>query len=278
MVGRMEGRVAFVTGAARGQGRAHAVRLAQEGADIIAVDVCEQNDAVGPPMATPEDLVETVRLVEKLDRRIIATRTDVRDFAAMQKAVDDGVAELGRLDAIIANAGIGATGGLLHEMGEHTWQDTIDVNLTGVFITARVAVPHIIAGGRGGSVVLTSSVAGVTSRRAVGHYAAAKHGVLGIMRTLAIELGEHSIRVNAILPTQVNTPMALNDWVFKQFRPDLENPGPEDFAPFSQQTHLLPVPWIEPEDIADAALFLVSDASRYITGVPLPIDAGALLK
>ena len=278
MPGRVEGKVAFITGAARGQGRSHAVRLAQEGADIIAVDVCQQIRGVPFPMSTPDDLKETVRLVEEQDRRIVAAQADVRDYAALKAAVDDGVAQLGRLDIVVANAGIGNGGKPLAETDEQTWQDMIDVNLTGVWLTTKAAIPHMIAGGRGGSIVLTSSVGGLKAHPNVGNYVAAKHGVVGIMRTLALELAQHRIRVNSVHPTQVNTPMGMNESTFRMFRPDLENPTRDDFAPISQMINVLPVPWVEPEDISNAVLFLSSEEGRYITGVPLPIDAGALIK
>lgn len=278
MSGRVEGKVAFITGAARGQGRSHAVRLAQEGADIIAVDVCRQLDGVPFPMSTPEDLTETVALVEKYDRRIIATQADVRDFDALRAAVDEGVAQLGRLDIVVANAGIGNTGYPLVDMNEKTWSDMLDVNLTGVWLTAKAAIPHLVNGGRGGAMVLTSSVGGLKAYPSMGHYVAAKHGVIGIMRTLAVELAQHNIRVNSVHPTQVNTPMVMNEATFAMFRPDLTHPTKEDFAPLSQLAHVLPVPWVEPEDISNAVLFLVSEEARYITGVTLPIDAGAMLK
>ncbi len=278
MPGRVEGKVAFITGAARGQGRSHAVRLAQEGADIIAVDVCQQIRGVPFPMSTPDDLKKTVRLVEEQDRRIVAAQADVRDYAALKAAVDDGVAQLGRLDIVVANAGIGNGGKPLAETDEQTWQDMIDVNLTGVWLTTKAAIPHMIAGGRGGSIVLTSSVGGLKAHPNVGNYVAAKHGVVGIMRTLALELAQHRIRVNSVHPTQVNTPMVMNESTFRMFRPDLENPTRDDFAPISQMINVLPVPWVEPEDISNAVLFLSSEEGRYITGVPLPIDAGALIK
>jgi (+)-trans-carveol dehydrogenase len=278
MTGRVEGKVAFITGAARGQGRSHAVRLAQEGADIIGIDVCKQLDDVPFPMSTPEDLAETVSLVEKEGRRMLATQADVRDFAAMKAAVDSGVEELGRLDIVVANAGLGTAGSPLHEMDEKIWRDMIDVNLGGVFLSAKAAIPHLKAGGRGGSIILTSSVGGLKAYPHVGHYVAAKHGVVGVMRTLAIELSQDFIRVNSVHPTQVNTPMVMNDATFRMFRPDLENPTVDDFAPLSQMAHMLPIPWVEAVDISHAVLFLASDESRYITGVTLPIDAGSTLK
>ena len=278
MAGRVEGKVAFITGAARGQGRSHAVRLAQEGADIIAIDICGPIDNMAYPPSTPEDLAETADLVKALDRRIVTAEVDVRDYDALKAVVDSGVEQLGRLDIIVANAGIGTVGKKLHKISEKIWQDMIDVNLSGVWHTVKAGVPHLIAGGRGGSIVLTGSVGSHKALAHTGHYIAAKHGVLGLMRSFAVELGQHSIRVNSVHPSQVNTPMTINDLTFRLFRPDLENPGPEDFAPFSQMMHTLPIPWVEAVDISNAVLFLASDESRYITGVSLPVDAGALLK
>ena len=278
MAGRVAGKVAFITGAARGQGRSHAIRLAQEGADIIAVDLCGQVATVPYEMSTPDDLAETVKEVEALDRRIVATQADVRDYGAVKAAVDDGVAQLGRLDIVVANAGIGALGASLAKMDSKTWQDTIDINLTGVWLSAKAGIPHLIAGGRGGSIVLTSSVGGVKGMEGAGHYVAAKHGVIGLMRTLALEMARHKIRVNTVMPTQVNTPMAVNEGTFRLFRPDLENPTIDDFAVASAMTNPLQVPWMEPEDISNAVLFLACDESRYITGVALPVDAGSMLK
>lgn len=278
MAGRVEGKVAFITGAARGQGRAHAVRLAQEGADIIALDICKQIDTVPIPMSTPEDLDETAAQVKALGRRIVTAQVDVRDYDAMKAAVDDAVTQLGRLDIVIANAGLAAGGAPIQELDDKLWKDSIDVNLTGSWYTTKVAVPHIISGGRGGSIVLTSSVGGLKAHPFVGNYVSGKHGMVGLMRTLAVELAEHSIRCNTVHPTQVNTPMMMNDLTYRMFRPDLENPTQADIAPISQMMNCLPVPWVEPEDIANAVLFLVSDDARYITGVTLPIDAGSMLK
>ena len=278
MTGRVEGKVAFITGAARGQGRAHAVRLAEEGADIIAVDICKQIDSVRIPLSTPEDLAETADLVKGLNRRIYTAEVDTRDFDALKAAVDAGVEQLGRLDIIVANAGIGNGGETLDKTSEGDWTDMIDVNLGGVWKTVKAGVPHILAGGRGGSIILTSSVGGLKAYPHTGHYVAAKHGVVGLMRTFAVELGQHSIRCNSVHPTNVNTPMFMNEGTMKLFRPDLENPGPDDLAPVCQSFHFLPIPWVEPVDISNAVLFLASDEARYITGVTLPVDAGSLLK
>ena len=277
MTGRVEGKVAFITGAARGQGRSHAIRLAQEGADIIAVDICAQVDSVPYPMATPDDLAQTVKEVEALDRRIVAVQADVRDFGALKAALDKGVAQLGRLDIVSANAGI-ASYGPAGDLAEQTWHDMIDINLTGDWHAAKAAIPHLIAGGRGGSIIITSSDAGLKAYQNAAHYVAAKHGVVGLMRTLALELAPHMIRVNSLHPTQVNTDMVMNEPMFRLFMPGTEHPTVEDFRPVSQALNALPIPWVEPVDISNALLFLASDEARYITGVTLPVDAGAAIK
>jgi SDR family mycofactocin-dependent oxidoreductase len=279
MAGRLEGKVAFVTGAARGQGRSHAIRMAQEGADIVAVDLVKQVATVPYPMSTPDDLTETVKEVEALDRRIVATEADVRDFGALKAALDEGVAQLGRLDIVSANAGIFSFG-TLEELDEQTWQDMIDVNLTGVWHAAKAAIPHLKAGGRGGSIILTSSTAGLMAIPSIGHYTAAKHGVVGLMRTLALELAPDMIRVNSVHPTSVNTDMIQNAATYALFAPDLpENERTKEvLAPRFQELNALPIPWVEPVDISNAVLWLASDESRYVTGVTLPVDAGSLVK
>ena len=278
MAGRVEGKVAFVTGAALGQGRSHAVRLAEEGADIIAIDVCRHIEGTPEPGATPEDLAETADLIKELDRRVVTAEVDVRDFDALKNAIDGGVEQLGRLDIVVANAGIGTPGAMLDEMDEPRWQQMLDVNLSGVWKSVKAAVPHVKAGGRGGSVIMTSSVGGLKAYPHVGHYVTAKHGVVGLMRTFAVELGQFSIRVNSVHPTHVSTGLLLNEGTYKAFRPDLDNPGPDDIKPICQMFHMLPIPWVEAADISNAVLFLASDESRYVTGVPLPIDAGSCLK
>jgi len=275
----LEGKVAFLTGAARGQGRSHALRMAEEGADIIAVDLCSQIETVPYGMATPEDLAETVRQVEALDRRIVATRADVRDSAALRAAVDDGVAQLGRLDIVAANAGI-ASYAPAEEMTDEMWDDMIATNLTGVFNTARVAIPHLKANEGGGAIVITSSTAGIMALAHLAHYVAAKHGVVGLMKVLAIELAPHMIRVNTVHPTTVNTPMVQNQGTYDLFRPDLE-PGTatrDDAGDAFLTLNLLPVKWVEPVDISNAVVWLCSDMARYVTGVQLPVAAGSLVK
>lgn len=277
MPGRVADKVAFVTGAARGQGRSHAVRLAQEGADIIAVDICQGFEHSPAPAATAQDLAETAGLIKGLNRRVVTAEVDVRDYDGLERAVNSGVEQLGRLDIVVANAGIGTMAPKLHRMEESLWQEMIDVNLSGVWKSVKVAVPHLLSAGAG-SIVLTSSVAGLKAYTHTGHYNAAKHGVVGLMRSFAVELGPRNIRVNTVHPTHVSTPLLINEKTFHQFRPDLENPGPDDMAPICQSFHILPIPWVSAEDISNAVLFLASDEARYITGVTLPVDAGSCLK
>jgi (+)-trans-carveol dehydrogenase len=272
---RLEEKVAFVTGAARGQGRSHAVRLAEEGADIVAVDIASQIDTVPFPMRTPDDLAETVEEVEALDRRIVATEADVRDYYALKAALDDGV---GRLDIVVANAGIVSIG-TVEELPEQTWRDMIDVNLTGAWHTVKAAIPHLRAAGAG-SIVITSSGAGLKGQANTGHYVAAKHGVVGLMRTLANELAPDMVGVNTVNPGSVDTDMIQNQATYHLFMPD-HDAGQitrDEVAPAFQTLNALPVPWMEPIDISTAVLFLASDEARYITGVTLPVDAGVLVK
>jgi SDR family mycofactocin-dependent oxidoreductase len=278
MTGRLEGKVAFITGAARGQGRSHAIRLAQEGADIIAIDICKDIEGIRYPMATEDDLAITVKEVEALDRRIIATKADIRDLTAVRAAVDAGVAEFGRLDIVSANAGIFEAFHASHELPEEHWTTMIDINLSGAWRTTTATIPHLIAGGRGGSIIITSSVAGLKGFQNTSGYVSAKHGLVGLMRSLALELAPHMIRVNTLHPTQVDTDMIMNDATYKLFSPDLASPTRDDFAPLSQAMNALPIPWVQPVDVSNALLFLASDEARYITGVALPVDAGGTTK
>lgn len=278
MAGRVQGKVAFISGAARGQGRSHAVRLAEEGADIIAFDICRDVETSSIPGATPEDLEETVRAVEALDRRIVARQADVRDYDAVKSLVDDGVAELGRLDIVAANAGMAGELGKADTLSEDGWRTMVDVNLTGVWHTAKAAIPHLKASGDGGSIVITSSAAGLQPYENQAHYVSAKHGVVGLMKAMALEFGPDRIRVNSIHPTQVDTPMIMNEAIMKLFVPGKEEPTLDDFAEVSEAMQALPIPWVEAVDISNALLFLASDEGRYITGVPLPVDAGTLIK
>ena len=268
-MGRVEGKVAFITGAARGQGRSHAVRLAEEGADIIAVDICRDYGTVPYPMATEADLAETVKAVEALDRRIVATVADVRDAGALKAAVDDGVAQLGRLDIVSANAGI-CTIQSWDEVTPQVWQDTLDTNLTGVWNTMVVSVPHLIAAG-GGSIICTSSTAGIKGLPYLAPYVAAKHGVVGIARTMANELARHSIRVNTVHPTGVDTPMGSGLGGI-----DALISGDPNLGPIYMNT--LPVETVDARDISNAVLFLASDEARYVTGLEFTVDAGNTIR
>jgi (+)-trans-carveol dehydrogenase len=276
MTGRVEGKVAFITGAARGQGRSHAVRLAAEGADIIAVDICAPIESVPYALANEADLKETVRLVEGLGRKIVATQADVRDFSALENAVTAGVEELGRLDIVVANAGItGATPA--EALPLQDWQDMIDVNLTGVFHAVKASIPHIRAGGNGGAIVLTSSALGIRAMPNLPHYVAAKAGVIGLMRALALELAADRIRVNTVNPSVADTPMVQNDAMYKLFVPHIENPTREQAAEVFATMNPIPTPWVDAEDVTNAVLFLVSDEARFVTGLEFKIDAGFCL-
>ena len=277
MVGQFEGRVALITGAARGQGRSHAVRFAEEGADIIAVDICDQIDCVGYPMATREDLDETVNLVEKTGRRIVASRGDVRDFERLKTIAANGVAELGRLDFVLANAGIAPlVGEQRHDIVAYV--DAVDVMLNGVYYTIEATLPALLDHGDGGAIVITSSTAGLNSlcptfsvrSHGFAGYHAAKHGVVGLMRYYATSLAEKNIRVNSVHPTGVATPMLLNEPAAQHM---VEHP--EGNSAFE---NLLPVELIEPADVSDAMVYLCGQSGRYITGITLPVDGGLTVK
>lgn len=272
--GRLEGKVALITGAARGIGRAQAVRFAQEGADIVALDVCGPIDTVLVPHSTPDDLDTTASLAREAGGRVHTEIVDVRDLAGMRAATDRGAARFGGLDVVCATAGI-TSRGMAVELDENAWRTMLDVNLTGVWHTCRAGAPHLIARGAG-SVILTSSIAGLRGLVGVAHYTAAKHGVVGLMRSLANELAPHHVRVNCVNPTNVDTPMIQNDVVSSAFRPDLDRPPTRaEFADAARSMNMLAVPWIDPVDVANAALFLASDEARYITAITLPVDAGA---
>jgi (+)-trans-carveol dehydrogenase len=277
MSGRLAGKVALVTGAARGQGRSHAIALAREGADIIAIDICEQIDSAPYALATPEDLRLTVSEVESLGRRVVASELDIRDLAQLAGVVDAGVAELGRLDIVSANAGISSPAGLAHEISEQSWEDMVGVNLTGVRHTARVATPHILKGGLGGSITITGSISGQHAYHHIAHYAAAEHGVVGLTRAVASELAPESVRVNAIVPGQVNTSILLNEQTYGVSLPDRDDPNLSDFAAASLKLDAVPVPWVESIDASNLLVFLASEEARYITGAVIPIDTDFLL-
>ena len=275
-MGSLDGKVAFITGAARGQGRSHALRLAAEGADIIGVDLCATVPTApseGPPAA---ELAGTVKEVEALDRRMLAAKVDVRDLPGLTDFVSASVRELGRLDIVLANAGIAGTAPTL-EMDEEVWQTMIDINLTGVWKSLKASVPHIVSGGRGGSVVITSSLAAVHANEHTAHYSAAKHGLVGLMRVLAKELAPHRIRVNTLHPTTVATEMVLNEETYRHFRPDLGSPTRADFEEAATTLNRMNVPYVDAADISNAVLHLVSDTGRYVTGSQQLIDAGGSL-
>ncbi|MEU3574276.1 mycofactocin-coupled SDR family oxidoreductase [Kitasatospora sp. NPDC036755] len=277
-MGRVEGKVVVVTGAGRGQGRSHAVRLAEEGADIIAIDICEDVDAAEYPMASEEDLAETARLVEKAGRRVFVSKTDVRDRAAVQRAVDAGVAELGRLDAVVANAGISPVGA---DRPVTVFGDTVDTNLNGALHTAHAALPHL---GEGGSIIMVGSAAGLLSNYGAGPmgpggagYVFAKQALAMYANWLAPQLAPKGIRVNVVHPSNVDTAMIHNAPMYRIFRPDLQTATREDVAPSFQDFHAMPIPYLDPIEISHAVTYLVSDESRFVTGLQLKIDAGAVV-
>ncbi|BBX07881.1 mycofactocin-coupled SDR family oxidoreductase [Mycolicibacterium aichiense] len=274
MTGRLAGKTAFITGAARGIGRAQAVRFAQEGAAIVGVDLCGPVESVQVPASTRDDLDETARLVENLGGRIVTETVDVRDVDALRVAAGRGADRFGGLDIVCATAGITSRAPAV-DMAESMWRTMLDVNLTGVWNTCTATTPHLIPRGAG-SIVLVSSIAGLRGLVGVAHYTAAKHGVVGLMRSLAIDLAPFGIRVNCVHPTNVDTPMIQNDVVSSAFRPDLGRPpSRQEFAEAATRMNMLPVPWVDPVDVANASLFLASDEARYITSVSLPVDAGA---
>jgi len=280
-MGRVEDKVAFITGAARGQGRSHAVHLAEEGADIIAVDICEDITSNEYPLARPEDLDETVRLVEKTGRRIVPIQADVRDRQALAEALDRGITELGKLDVVVANAGICPLG---EGLPVEAFIDAVDVDLVGVINAVHVALPRL---GEGASIIMTGSVAGLLSSASSGSgpqglggagYNLAKRVIVEYSTTLAVKLAPKSIRVNAVHPTNCNTDMLQSEPMYKTFRPDLANPTVAEAEEGFRSFQAMPVPWVEPADISYAVVYLASDESRYVTGLQLPVDAGATIK
>ncbi|ODU07576.1 MAG: 3-ketoacyl-ACP reductase [Pseudonocardia sp. SCN 72-86] len=281
IVDRVKGKVALITGAARGQGRAHAKRLAEEGADIIAVDICADIDNLGYPLGSSEELAETVRIVENEDRRIIARQADVRDGAALQAVVDEAVAEFGGIDIVCANAGLIDSVPKVWEITEEMWDVQIDTMLKGVWNTVRAAVPVMIESGRGGSIIITSSLVGLKGTPHTGAYSAAKAGDVGLAQSLAAEVAPYGIRVNTVHPTAVDTDILMrNEPMQTLFRADLGGrvPTREEFAEACAPMNLLSIPWIEARDVSNAVLFLASDESRYVTGLRMSVDAGALIK
>lgn len=290
MAGRMQGKISFITGAGRGQGRAHALRQAQEGADIIAIDICEDIESNPYPMATWDDLTQTQKLVEETGRRCVAVKADVRKREQLEKAVGQGVAELGQLTTVMANAGI-----LPMAMGDPQpldFQDAVDVDLIGVMNTVAVSIPHLIAAGTGGSIVITGSTAALIDntmtatndpRTLMGPggagYSWSKQALVSYAQQMALHLAPTGVRVNVVHPTNCNTHLMNAEGIYQLFRPDLEGTvTKDDFRPASEFYHALPTPWLEPEDVAELVLFLASDASKNMTGTSIPIDAGCMVK
>ncbi|MFW0785272.1 mycofactocin-coupled SDR family oxidoreductase [Gordonia sp. CPCC 206044] len=276
---RLDGKVALITGAARGQGRSHALRLAQEGADIIAVDICDQISTVNYPMSTPADLDETTKAVEALDRRIVAKIADVRSRDALQAAIDAGVNEFGRLDIVVANAGVSPLGA---DAPSVAWLNTVAVNLGGIINTLELSLPHLKSGASivciGSMAAFMGSLESAEAGPGAAGYGHSKRAVARLVNDLARNLAPKGIRVNAVHPGNVDTTMVHNDEIYRLFRPDLDNPTYDDAKDVFAAFHGLPVDLIAPEDISDAVAFLASDASRYVTGLQMRVEAGALLK
>jgi SDR family mycofactocin-dependent oxidoreductase len=275
--GTLEGRVAFVTGAARGQGRAHAVRLASEGADIIAIDICGPiSDTVTYPAATSEELADTVRAIESTGRKVLAREVDIRDLAAQQQVVADGIEQFGRLDIVVANAGI-LSWGRMFEMSEEQWDSVIDVNLNGTWRTVRAAVPAMIEAGNGGSIIIVSSSAGTKATPGNGHYSASKHGLVAITNALAIEVGEFGIRVNSIHPYSIDTPMvepAAMMEIFSKYPAFLHSFKPMPYQPVNHDGKKGLKEFMTPEEVTDVVLWLASDGSATISGSQIAVDRG----
>jgi SDR family mycofactocin-dependent oxidoreductase len=280
-VGRVAGKVAFITGAARGQGRSHALRLAEEGADIIAVDLCQDIETIGYPMARPEDLEETAKLVEKTGRGIVTAQADVRDAAALKTALDAGLAEFGKLDIVVAQSGVA---GMKGNPPLQAWIDVINTNLVGTINGIQVALPHL---GEGASIIATSSAAALMDAHQKANpgndpggmaYMTSKRLMAQYVHDLATELAVRGIRANVIHPTNCNTDMLQSEPMYRSFRPDLDHPTRADAEPVFYVQQAMKVPFIEPEDISNAVLWLASEEARYVTGMQLRVDAGGYLK
>jgi len=271
-MGRLSGKVALITGGARGQGRSHAVTFAREGADIVTCDLVSQVATVPYPMSVPDDLNETVKLVEEQDRRCVAMQADVRDTAQLQAVVDRGIAEFGKIDILIANAGIVAPVPL-PDITDDDWSDMIDIDLTGVFKSVRAVAPHMIER-RSGRIIATASIVGRIGASGLAHYAAAKWGVIGLVKSAALEFGPYGVTVNAVCPTNVDTPMIQNPAMYALFAPGVHNPTRDDVTPGFSSLNALPVPWVQVQDISEGMLYLAAESGRYVTGETLTIAAG----
>ena len=271
-MGKLDGRVALITGGARGQGRSHALTFAREGASIVVCDIAEQVETVPYTMANDDQLAETAKLVEEFDQRCLAIKADVRDTAAVQRVVDQTMNEFGRLDILIANHGILSLTPVA-DMTDEQWNDVVDTDLTGVFKSMRAVIPHMVEQGWG-RIIATASMAGRTGLPTVAHYCAAKWGVIGLTKSVAREVADRGVTVNCICPTNVDTDMIHNQAFYQLFAPGVENPTREQAVPGFQSLNAIPVPWIEPRDISEAMLFIASEEARYITGEALHVSAG----
>ena len=275
-MGKLDGKVALITGGARGQGRSHALTFAREGAEIIICDVAYGLPTVPYPLSSAEDLAATARMVEDLGRRCLAVEADVRSSAGMREVVERGISELGHIDILVANAGIESFG-KTWELTDEQWDEMVAVNLTGAWKSCRAVIPHMIERSTG-VILITSSIAGLKGLMNQAHYCASKHGVVGLMRTLALELAPHGIRVNTVHPSSVDTPIIKNQAMYTLFSGGNPNATLEEVTPAFKALNLLDTPWMEPQDVSNAMLWLASDDARYITGTILPVDAGLMAK
>jgi SDR family mycofactocin-dependent oxidoreductase len=271
-MGKLDGKVALITGGARGQGRSHAITFAREGADIVVCDLASQIETVPYAMSNPDDLSETVKLVEEQDRRCVAMQADVRDTAQVKSVVDRAIDEFGHVDILIANAGIVAPVALV-DISDEAWSDMVETDLTGVFKSIRAVAPHMIER-RSGRIIATSSMVGKTGVPGLSHYVAAKWGVIGLVKSAALEFGQYGITVNAVCPTNVDTAMIQNQAMYSLFAPDIHNPTRDDVIPGFTSLNALPVPWVQVEDISEGMLYLAAESGRYVTGETLTIAAG----
>ncbi|GAB91298.1 mycofactocin-coupled SDR family oxidoreductase [Gordonia rhizosphera] len=274
---RFNGKTVFVTGVARGQGRNHAIRFAEEGARVIGVDLAGPVSTTHYPGATGDDLEETGRLLEKTGAEYRLHACDVRDLKGLERAVADGLVAFGGIDIVLPTAGITSLGATW-ELSEEQWDEMVAINLSGVWRTLRATLPAMVERGAGGSIVLTGSIAGIIGMPYLAHYAATKHGVNGLVKSMANELAPHRIRVNSVNPSNVATPMILNDATYQHFRPDVPGATQEDAIPAFSSYNLLDVPWVESDDVSNAVLWLCSDEARFLTGVMLPVDTGTVVK
>jgi (+)-trans-carveol dehydrogenase len=277
-MGKLDGKVAFITGAARGQGRSHATKLAEEGADIVAVDICRAVDTVPYVAASADDLAETLLLVEKVGRRALGAEADIRSSEQLDEAVSRARETFGHIDILVCNAGIWSLSKESWKLDDETWQTMLDVNLTGQWKTTKAVIPTMIEQGTGGAITITSSSVGLKATTGNIHYASAKHGVIGLVRTLAHELAPYGIRCNAVCPSSVDTVMVTNDTIYDLFRPDLEHPTFEDCEDILTGLNMMPLALLSPRDVSNAISWLVSDEARYVTGIALPVDAGSTAK